>query len=50
MPLEVDKTSQAWMSTQASELLRIKRNKEAQTVTSQVKALYKRLSLNKVLF
>ena len=42
MPLEIDKTSQAWMSTQASELLRLKRIEEAQSVESQVKTLSKR--------
>ncbi len=42
MPLQEDKNAQAWMSTQASEMLRKKRTEEAQSAESQIKALHKR--------
>ena len=43
MPTQVDKNAQAWMSTQAGELMRNKRTQEAQSIDAQLKSIIKRL-------
>ena len=42
MPIQVDRNAQAWMSTQAGELMRMKRNQEAHSSDAKFDALVKK--------
>ena len=42
MPTQDDKNAQAWMSTQAGELMRKKRNQEMHSIEAELKSIVKR--------